>query len=140
MRGYSRAMRIAVVEDDPGARAAIAEMLREQHEPRPFVSAEDVVEAIDAGATFDAVVTDAVLPGMSGPELLSALAAHGLEIAAVVVTGYAPSELELEALDVEVLTKPFRIDDLLEALQRRAISCNGSSASIARDVQSPLPS
>lgn len=133
-------MRIAVVEDEPSARAAIAEMLSEQHEPRPFGSAEEVVEAIDAGAAFDAVVVDAVLPGMSGPELIAALAAHGLELAAVVITGYAPSELDLGGLDVEVLTKPFRLDDLLAALQRRASSCNGSSASIARDVQPSVPS
>jgi two-component system cell cycle sensor histidine kinase/response regulator CckA len=137
-------MRIAVVEDDPGARAAIAAMLSEQHEARAFCSAEEVVEAIDAGADFDAIVTDAVLPGMSGPDLIRALAAHGLEPTAVIVTGYALSELDLHDLDVEVLTKPFLIDDLFAAVQRRAIertamAWSGSSASIARDVQSPSP-
>jgi DNA-binding response OmpR family regulator len=133
-------MRIAVVEDDPGARAAIAEMLREEHVACAFGCAEDVVVAIDDGETFDAIVTDAVLPGLSGPDLLRALDAHGLGLAAVIVTGYAPSELDLDGLDVEVLTKPFRIDDLLAALQRRASAWSGSSASIAREVQSPLPS
>ena len=132
-------MRIAVVEDDPGARAAIAEMLRERHEALPFGSAEEMVEAIDGGLAFDAIVTDAVLPGMSGPDLIRALDAHGLDLPAVIVTGYATSELDLDGLDVEVLTKPFPIDDLLASLQRRAIAWSGSSASIARDVQSPLP-
>lgn len=133
-------MRIAVVEDDPGARAAIAEMLRERHEARAFSCAEEFIEAIHAGETFEAIVADAVLPRMSGPDLLRALEAHGLGLTAVIVTGYAPSELDLDGLDVEVLTKPFPIDDLFAALQRRAIAWSGSSASIARDVQSPLPS
>lgn len=138
-------MRIAVVEDDAGARAAITEMLREPHDPRPFARAEELVAEIGRGVAFEAVVTDVVLPGMSGIDLIRALVGRRLVFTAVLVTGYGTGQLELDGLDVEVLTKPFLIDELLAAVERepaqpRAIVCNGSSASMARDVQSSSPS
>lgn len=121
----------------------MVEMLRDEHDPTGFARAEETIAAIIGGASFDALVVDAVLPGMSGPELIRELECTGHAMNAVVVTGYAPDELDLADVDAIVLTKPFRIDELLRALdptQPRASVWRGSSASIAREGQSAQPS
>ncbi len=66
------------------------------------------------GAHFDLVVTDHLMPGLSGAELAARLARTRPEVAVLVVSGY----VDLDAIEpgLNFLRKPFRKDELAGAV------------------------
>jgi FixJ family two-component response regulator len=115
--------RIAVVEDDPGVRTALHELLRSAaFEARTFGSAEEFLaaNAANGGAHVDCLITDINLPGMSGVALFQALRTSGVRLRVVLITGRDdPETLSLihRAGGVPVLRKPFSDDELFDAIQ-----------------------
>ena len=113
-------LRLAVVDDDEGARSAIARLLRcFGHDVQSFESAE-AIEAVDvAGLRLDCLIVDVRLPGVSGPELRDRLRSAGMEIPVVFITGDAG----LKSRDADrtcgtwTLVKPFEGDTLLAAVE-----------------------
>jgi len=70
--------------------------------------------------TFDLLLTDVMMPGMNGLELLQAARAIHPNLVAVVITGFSTFELTLKALRAgarDFLPKPFSIADLREAVE-----------------------
>jgi len=66
--------RILVVDDDPLFSAMMREdLLREGHRPHTVGSAAEVLELLSAGVCVDLVLTDVLMPGMDGIELIQAL-------------------------------------------------------------------
>ncbi len=63
---------------------------------------------------IDLLVTDIIMPGLSGTELAQKLLAKRPDMKVLFVTGYAPSEIRNELLseDSQILTKPFNAIDL----------------------------
>ena len=86
----NQSLRLAIVDDDEGARSALARLLRcLGHEVRPFESAE-AFEAVDvAGLALDCLIVDVRLPGVSGPELRDRLRGRGMLTPVVFITGDA---------------------------------------------------
>jgi signal transduction histidine kinase len=80
---------------------------------------------------FDLVLLDAMMPGMEGIEILEWVHQNGLDVACVMLTGYATIELAIRAMKLgayDFLTKPFTSDELLtvvlhalEDRRRRAV-------------------
>jgi FixJ family two-component response regulator len=67
------------------------------------------------------VVLDVELPGLSGLDLQRELAAHGTKLPIIFITGYGDIPMSVRAMKAgatEFLTKPFRDQDLLEAIQQ----------------------
>ena len=67
------------------------------------------------------VVLDVELPGLSGLDLQRELAAHGIKLPIIFITGYGDIPMSVRAMKagaLEFLTKPFRDQDLLEAIQQ----------------------
>jgi FixJ family two-component response regulator len=67
------------------------------------------------------VVLDVELPGLSGLDLQRELAAHGIKIPIIFITGYGDIPMSVTAMKagaLEFLTKPFRDQDLLDAIQK----------------------
>lgn len=112
---------IAVVDDDAGIRTALADLLHTAaYATTTFASAEDFM-ARGAGQRFDCLITDVHLPGMTGVALVQSLAARGITVPAVLISGHDdPSTLELirRAAPALHLRKPFGDDELFDALQR----------------------
>lgn len=112
---------IAVVDDDAGIRAALADLLKAaDFHAETFTSAEDFLER-GAQQRFDCLIADVHLPGMTGTALLQALAASGRALPAVLVSGHddpATMELIRRAGSVPHLRKPFGDDDLFNAINR----------------------
>jgi FixJ family two-component response regulator len=67
------------------------------------------------------VVLDVELPGLSGLELQRELAPHGIKLPIIFITGYGDIPMSVRAMKagaLEFLTKPFRDQDLLDAIQQ----------------------
>jgi two-component system response regulator FlrC len=130
--------RILVVDDEPGVRAGLTEVLRRGgFAVTPAGSAEEAV-AVLARERVDLLVTDLRLPGRSGLDLLRELRDGGRATPAVVITAHGTIEdavaaMKLGALDF--LTKPFSPADLLHLATHafeRATASGHDPAAVAR--------
>ncbi|HET9555375.1 MAG TPA: response regulator [Anaeromyxobacteraceae bacterium] len=113
---------ILVVEDDPGIRDTIAELL--ESEGYRVVPARHGGEALELLATLrpDVMVLDLVMPVMDGGQLLARLRADAAlgALPVVLMTGAATwGRKPLPRAD-HLLPKPFELDDLLTAVRRLA--------------------
>ncbi|ATE66660.1 ATP-binding protein [Rhizorhabdus dicambivorans] len=109
---------ILLVEDDPRVQASTRAGLAELgHIVRACGSGEDALAMLAEGADFDLVLTDVMMPGMTGPELVAALAREHPHIAVLFVTGYVGEAGQSDDFaGYEVLRKPFTIAALGNAI------------------------
>jgi signal transduction histidine kinase len=107
---------VLLVEDEPSVRAALTDALT-QHGfvVTPVGSAHDALRALDARRA-DILVSDVVMPAMSGLELLRAVRGTRPDLPVVLMSGYS-SELE-DPVDAPVLRKPFTHRELVTAVHR----------------------
>lgn len=104
-----------LVDDEELVRMSTADMLSELgYAVLEAGSAEEAVSLLDEGQTIDVLVTDHLMPGMTGTELARHVARTRPDLPVLLVSGYA----ELEGVDAELprLTKPFRKDELVAML------------------------
>jgi FixJ family two-component response regulator len=112
---------VFVVDDEPAVRISLKRLLRSIGlEARTYASAQEFLhsERPDAPACL---VLDVRLPGLSGLDLQQELAAANIDLPIIFVTGHGDIPMSVRAMKagaVEFLTKPFREQDLLEAIQR----------------------
>ena len=127
----NQALRLAIVDDDDGARTAVARLLRcLGHDVRPFESAE-AIEAVDvAELALDCLIVDVRLPGVSGPELRDRLRGKGMVTPVVFITGDANVKARDTARTGGALTvvKPFDGDTLLAAIAAAIAAARASHA------------
>jgi FixJ family two-component response regulator len=116
----SRDLEIAVIDDDQSFRVALVESLSSLgYGADGYASAEDYIGLI-GGKSFDCVVTDIHMPGMSGLDLMKRLAAGGSTTPVVLITARSDTNLEAKAAAagaVCLLRKPFEINDLIECIE-----------------------
>jgi PAS domain S-box-containing protein len=79
-------------------------------------SAEDALRLLDEGLQPDLIVTDHLMPRMSGTELARAVRKALPALPVLIVSGYA--EVAAVAPDMPLLTKPFHMSDLAAVLER----------------------
>lgn len=114
---------VLVVEDEDVVRRVLRRTLEDAgYRVLAVANAHEALSLVDRGETegVRAVVTDAVMPGMTGPELLTALKERGVEIPALLVSGYAEEELERHGPlpdGVKVLSKPFDPTELVRRVR-----------------------
>ena len=112
---------VFVVDDDPSVRKSLT---------RVMTSAGYAVEAFASARDFLArepcvgpccVVLDVRMPGLTGLELQEALARKGHRVSIVFITGHGDISMSVKAMKdgaVDFLTKPFDVEQLLEAVHR----------------------
>ncbi|MET1112459.1 MAG: PAS domain S-box protein [Allosphingosinicella sp.] len=101
---------ILLVDDEPLVRASTADMLTDLgYEVVEADSGHDALALIDLRRP-DMVITDHLMPGLSGTDLALILAAERPGLPVLIVSGYA--ELDGLPADLPRLTKPFRQSDL----------------------------
>ena len=117
----ARHLEIAVIDDDESFRIALVESLSSlAYGSSGYASAEDYIGAI-GGRSFNCVVTDIHMPGMSGLDLMKHLAAQGSTTPVVLITARSDANLEAKAAiagAVCLLRKPFEINDLIGCIER----------------------
>lgn len=112
--------RLLIVEDDDGLRAVLERQLGRSFE---VVAAADGAAAAEllVRQTFDGVLSDINLPGMSGVELLRVVRSYDLDVPVVLMTGQPSIETAIAALELGALTylqKPFSHEQLEQTLLR----------------------
>jgi CheY-like chemotaxis protein len=112
---------ILAVDDEIQVLAALEEMLANLgYEPAGFSSSQEALEAFKADPKrFDAVVSDEVMPEMSGTSLAVELRHLKPSVPIVIATGYGGAGFETRALSAginRVLKKPYRMTEIAEAL------------------------
>jgi GAF domain-containing protein/CheY-like chemotaxis protein len=119
MAPADHAARVLVIDDEEDVREALADMLREHR--HAVTLAADGAEGLERlrDEAFDVVLTDLAMPGISGWQVAQAVKAARPDLPVVLVTGWGvelPAE-QLRAHGVDrVMTKPFRLRDVLEVV------------------------
>lgn len=112
---------IAVIDDDHGVREALRGLFESvELSVRTFASVRDYL-ARDERETIACIVLDIRLPGQSGLEFQDAMAKHADPPPVIVVSAHVDVAMAVRAMKngaVDVLTKPVREQDLLEAVNR----------------------
>ena len=111
---------VFVVDDDPAVSVSMKRLIRSLGlEVQTFSSAQDFLRTKRPDAP-GCLVLDVRLPDLSGLDLQQELAKANVDLPIVFVTGHADIPMSVRAMKagaVEFLTKPFREQDLLEAIQ-----------------------
>lgn len=119
--------RILVVEDEIHVRSVCVSVLKGAG--YEVSAAENAAQAIEKAErrSFDLVLTDIVMPGMSGDVLIDHLKVIQPDIVSIIMTGFASMDLAVSAMRkgvYDLLAKPFGRQALLkvvrEALERRS--------------------
>ena len=126
--------RVLVVDDDPGLRYTLSEILTGEG-----IEVEEAEDGLEALARFDAspfplVVTDLRMPRLDGLELTRRLAARTPPPRVVVITAHGSERQAVEAMKAgawDYFRKPFENDELL-AVVRRALEAVRLSSENAR--------
>ena len=113
---------VCIIDDDESVRLALADLLE---------SAGLHAEAFSSGSGFlasraddqlpNCLILDVRLPEISGLDFQTELAAAGIEIPIVFITGHGDIPMSVQAMKagaVDFLAKPFRDQDLLDAIHR----------------------
>jgi RNA polymerase sigma factor (sigma-70 family) len=111
---------VLVVDDDPQIRDSIGELLRSLGmKAKLFASVSEFVKS-DRPDGPTCLVLDVRLPGRSGLEFQRDLAAANEHVPIIFITGHGDIPMTVQAMKggaVEFLTKPFRDQDLLDAVE-----------------------
>jgi FixJ family two-component response regulator len=112
---------VFVVDDDLSVREAIESLIRSVGlRVETFETAQEFLRSTRPDAP-GCVVLDVRLPGLSGLDLQRELAAHGINLPVIFITGHGDIPMSVRAMKagaLEFLTKPFRDQDLLDAIQQ----------------------
>ncbi|HEY5999685.1 MAG TPA: ATP-binding protein [bacterium] len=111
---------VLLVEDDEGVRTFMAAALAEYGYGVTAVASPAEALAAAPGATIDLVISDVVMPGMSGPELCRRLAELRPGIRVLYISGYPSGAGALDRLldkGTPLLQKPFTVGALLQAVR-----------------------
>jgi signal transduction histidine kinase len=108
--------RILLVEDDPRVRSATIEALEDlDYQPVACGNAEEALAAFDR-QTFDLIISDVIMPGMTGPELVRNLKRRYPDLGVLFVTGYVGEGEGEDLKGHELLRKPFTVGALQDAV------------------------
>lgn len=132
-------VRVLVVDDEPAARSALTELLREEgYEVHPAADGYKALGRIETWVP-DIVITDVKMPALGGIELMAKLRQQQPDIAVIVMTGFGSVEGAVEAMQLgadDYLSKPVHLPHLLLLLER--IVARRALASEARSLRRAL--
>src|SRR5208283_3742578 len=108
------------IDDDPGVRESIGGLIRSVGFQVRMLASVDEFHQSGRPSGPTCLVLDVRLPGQSGLDLQRELASSGIDLPIVFITGHGDIPMSVQAMKggaIEFLTKPFRDQDLLDAIQ-----------------------
>ena len=110
---------VLVVEDEERLREPLRRLLEQcGFEVALAVDGADALDQLDRGLVVDIVLTDVVMPRLTGPELASALADRRPGLPVVFMSGYTDGRTTGVVDPARLVHKPFHASELLSALDR----------------------
>jgi FixJ family two-component response regulator len=131
--------RIHVVDDDPGLRGALADLLESMgYDVATYGS---TAEFLSDGKHNEpgCLVLDVRLPGMSGLDLQEKLTCDGVNLPVILMTSFGDVQMSVRGMKAgarDFLEKPFRDQDMLDAIadaieaSRRSVALKQRSAAL----------
>jgi DNA-binding NtrC family response regulator len=114
--------RIILAEDDRELREFLSEVLHEAgYDVAAFPSAEGALRALASDAPADLVVTDVIMPGKRGHDVLREARTLRPELNVIVITAFGSIDSAIELVKqgaFDYLTKPFGTEEFLHAIER----------------------
>ncbi len=113
--------KILLVEDDPLVRRFTERILSPQYDLVVAKSSEEALQLWKEGERPDLLLTDVLLPGMSGPELAILLRKEQPDLPVLLASGYVDDVLERWPFDPkeDLLLKPVEMEELLERVRSK---------------------
>jgi FixJ family two-component response regulator len=112
---------VLIIDDDESVRVALSNLFRSMHfNVQVFGSAPELM-ASKLPDTASCLVLDIRLPGVNGLEFQGELARAGIHLPIVFMTGHGDIPMSVRAMKagaIDFLTKPFRDQDMLDAVTR----------------------
>lgn len=114
-----RPLRILIVEDDDSIRSMLRDLLQMcNHQIYASADGENALKCLQSDS-FDLLITDLGLPGMSGGELAGASRRYQTNLKILAITSWRGKEQEelTQAAGIDhVIWKPFRFEEIMSAL------------------------
>lgn len=110
---------VLVVEDDSEVRETLCEMLTLLgYGVVPVATGVQALEKLSSKEQFSLVLSDIVMPEMGGFELVAQMAAAGISVPIVLISGYAPGDVlpDVDTSDIPRLSKPLTLGALRAVL------------------------
>ena len=111
---------VIVIDDDPGMGEAVCSLIRSVGFQTKLLGSVDEFHGLARPSGPSCLVLDIRLPGQSGLDLQRELAAAHVQIPIIFITGHGDIPMSVQAMKggaIEFLIKPFRDQDLLDAIQ-----------------------
>ena len=123
-----KTVRILMVEDEVGVAETVLDLLRLLgHEVTLSQSGEEALPLLDGGQSFDILISDVVMPGISGVDLACEVRKRVPGIRVILTSGFSANALEDARGDIQdyvFLHKPYSLGDLSDSIAR----CLGDGA------------
>jgi DNA-binding NtrC family response regulator len=114
-------VRLLVIDDDLGVVDYLLDMLRQKgYSVIGFTQTDEALNAIE-NEPYDLVISDVVMPGMRGLELMAAIHHKRPEQLVLLITAFGSINLAMQSMRAgacDFLTKPFRIEELYSTVTR----------------------
>jgi len=123
--------KILVVDDSPQISKALSDLLSASgYSVRTAPSAERALQILES-ATFDLIITDLKMTGMTGIDLAKQVLQRSPGLPVVILTGFGDMDSVINALRLGVadyLKKPFSIDEVMSVVEREIARSKGRQA------------
>lgn len=122
--------RILLVEDDPRVRAATLGALEDLgYEPIACPGGMEALALFDS-MEFDLVISDVIMPEMTGPEMVRELKKRRIDVAVLFVTGYVGEGEGDDLVGHDLLRKPFTVATLANSVATALAKSSGSPPTV----------
>lgn len=110
---------ILLVEDDPRvSRSTVGALEELGYLPMACGSGAEALEILGEGERVDLIITDVMMPEMTGPEMIRRVSKDRPDIAVLFVTGFVGEAGEEDLSGYDMLRKPFTVSALADAVAK----------------------
>jgi two-component system response regulator MprA len=109
-----------VVDDDPSLVATLEDLLNQEgYVVEGFTNPVAALERLRNASLPDVLLSDCIMPTLTGGELVAALRDEGIDVPVVLMTALSDPSFCIHPGEIHVINKPFDIEDLLAEIDAR---------------------